>query len=483
MSAMGWWKRGVWILGAALFCPDKALAQKRNMHWLTYSNALGFHQQAPQNLGWAPLTNTISAYSDTSGQLLAHAGSTGIRGSSQQLMANHPAYPATLLGANLTQSPIFIPKPSDGSHAYFVYNRQLPASATVIGMIELDLAAQAVVDTGFTWFMPNAAVKRAGVPHSNGIDYWFVAQPRETNAYHAFLITATGLDTVPVVSLAGTIMPPGYNKNGKMIANVAGDRLITVHAPIGYDYDVELDGLMDLVAFDQQNGQINLLHTFTGLRSIEGVEFSPNGRYLYVSEFHSPFMPNSPWQRDLYQYDLEAADIDASRVVVHSNSTTYGFHPGANTLALAPDGRIYRGTYSEHILTDTAFSMIPEPDLPAPACGFVLNAFEPTAEFSALPSPMKRYHDDINIALSATQWLPDEQLRAFPNPATESIRLHGLPSGARQVIFRDALGRVARTALIPQGYINIGALAIGSYVIEVRDANGMRLGTAWVMKE
>ena len=52
--------------------------------------------------------------------------------------------------------------------------------------------------------MENAGEKLAVTQHANGIDYWLVAHKQFSNAFYAYLISATGISE-PVVSEIGTI--------------------------------------------------------------------------------------------------------------------------------------------------------------------------------------------------------------------------------------------------------------------------------------
>src|SRR5690606_29983607 len=88
-----------------------------------------------------------------------------------------------------------------------------------------------------------------------------------------------------------------------------------------------------------------------------GVAFSPNSRYLYVSSVE-----------DVYQYDTEAVDIEASMLHIAHWDGFYSPGPPFATLfdiaQLAPDGKIYIGTGNG---TDR-LHVINDPDLPGLTC-------------------------------------------------------------------------------------------------------------------
>ena len=104
--------------------------------------------------------------------------------------------------------------------------------------------------------------------------------------------------------------------------------------------------------------------------------FSPNSRYLYVSSVE-----------DVYQYDTEAPDIEASMVHIAEWDGFYSPGPPFATLfdigQLAPDGKVYiaTGNSSLHL------HVINDPDQPGVACAFVQHQLElPTYYTNSLPN-------------------------------------------------------------------------------------------------
>ncbi|MFM9027326.1 MAG: gliding motility-associated C-terminal domain-containing protein, partial [Bacteroidota bacterium] len=101
------------------------------------------------------------------------------------------------------------------------------------------------------------------------------------------------------------------------------------------------------------------------------------GRYLYVSNLLD----------GLFQFDLNATNVAASRQTV---AQVY-----AAALQLGPDCRIY--------IADGGLSAIPNPDLPAPACGYLPGAVSTSPGGSSYGLPMKViYLDDYNAQITST---------------------------------------------------------------------------------
>lgn len=96
---------------------------------------------------------------------------------------------------------------------------------------------------------------------------------------------------------------------------------------------------------------------------------------------------------------------------------------------------------------------------------------------------MKRYHDDTLSVATAIQ-RPESPLtiQAVPNPAHDRVRLLQTPPDARAFALRDATGRASLTGPIVHGFIDLGSLSTGCYLLDVLDAHGARLGLARVVK-
>ncbi|MBK8500088.1 MAG: T9SS type A sorting domain-containing protein [Flavobacteriales bacterium] len=463
------------------------LAQQRNANWLNAGVWMEFESGAPVLAPTPPQVGVGASLSDTTGQLRVYVTSAtangGLKGPDHQLADNHPD-PSILVSGDWIGRSLFVPKPGQPDHAFFIYNQTyFPGGGEVnrVGWLELDLSADhpVVVNNDFTWFTTDATRKRFAVPHANGSDYWLVLQRMDINLFQAHAISASGVDPIPVLSQTGA-WPPESWTFGMMTPNNQGDRFASVTGPGNYDWTDTTSAIAEVFHFDQATGEVSLELALPGLRRVKGVEFSPNGRFLYVAELHTPPGAYEPASRRLYQYDMEATDPIASRLLIHSHSFTSMNLPSINVLALAPDGRIYQAPD----LYGTALGIIRRPDELGLACDYVHDSFSCQTVIYSLPSPVKCYHDDsLVVALAIGERTRTTALRAYPNPARENIRIQGPAFGAALANFRDAMGRVVLTSKYANGSFDISSLASGSYVVEVCDARGTRLGAARVMKE
>ena len=473
------------ILFLALFgVPDRLWGQKRNTNWLMTGNWITFASGDPINVEDPPTSASGAALSDTSGALKVYASIEGLKDAQHTLIGNHPAYPPYPFVGGTSQTGVFVPRPGFLDGAFFLglfEDNSDGAPVRRMGILTLDLGGPgiqpAVLDTGFTWFMTDPMKKCMVVPHANGIDYWFVAQLAASNVFHAYSITGAGITGAPVISSVGPSTPMDWD-HGKMIPTLQGNRFANVVERLNYHPLTSTPESLCLHLFDDATGEVEEAVVLPDLHRIKGVEFSPSGRYLYVADFWTP-AGLSPRRRDLYQYDLEASDVAGSRVLIHTYTTNSTYGSTANVLTLGPNGKIYMAL---ELFADT-LGVIQSPDSLGAQCDFAIDAIQCPWPWITLPAPVKRYHDDALSSQRIADSSKPLMTGVHPNPTRDRVQLSGLPATAYTFMLHDPNGRIARSGTLVQNTIDISAIASGSYVIEVLDASGARLGAARVMKD
>lgn len=191
--------------------------------------------------------------------------------------------------------------------------------------------------------------------HANGRDWWLLCHKKGQLSFHKYLLDPEGfhgpyIQNLPSVSPADAFISlSGFSPDGtKLMAFFTS----VEYAVRIYDFD-RCSGLIS------NEKVINLLPDTT-LYAQWGC-FSPNSRYFYMTNYLDA----------VYQFDLEAPDIKASRIQVGARDTSwvsfYGYGTGPFAMALAPDGRIYitGGGGAVHVL-----HVIEEPDQPGLACRY-----------------------------------------------------------------------------------------------------------------
>jgi hypothetical protein len=251
------------------------------------------------------------------------------------------------------------------------------------------------------------------VRHANGNDWWIVMTRQFSDLYYKMLFTADGVDSIQMQNVG---IPEALDSRG-------GGQ--SVFSPDGTKYArYDPASQVHLFDFDRSTSELSnfqnlmILDTaFTG-----GIAISPNSRYLYVSSAIY-----------LFQFDLEATDIQASKVLI---GTYDGFlDPFATNfwkMQLAPDCRIYmhstNGVRSMHV--------IQHPDRKGLDCNFQQHALLlPSNNSLGFPNfPNYRlgvtatYPCDSTIAFKTLVAIDDvlrekNEVKLYPNPTTEVIHL------------------------------------------------------------
>jgi hypothetical protein len=271
--------------------------------------------------------------------------------------------------------------------------------------------------------------------HSNGRDWWVMIPKSRTNCYFLVLVTPEGVGT-PKLTCTG--IP--YNKfedSGQSCFSPDGKKFVRFNRDNGvhiYDFDNTAGELSNETWF-----KINDLGSY-----VVGAAISPNSRYLYISGFDK-----------LLQYDLNAADIEASRLLLAvPDNVPDPFVPSVFALsALAPDGKIYIASVSSH----TSLHVIHRPDchglysLPERR-GLSLTSWN----YSTIPNmPHFRnepstYPCDSFVVHTYTPIDGREAVVVFPNPATDQVNIylnHPLPNASWWVL-HDQLGQEIKRVLL-----------------------------------
>jgi hypothetical protein len=171
---------------------------------------------------------------------------------------------------------------------------------------------------------PPTTEKLTAVKHCNGVDYWIIDHPFNSNTFNAYLLTSSGINLTPVVSNIGT-MQSGTTLNtiGYLKASPNGKKLalgILQYIPI-----------LEIFDFNNLTGQISNPITITyPTYGVYGIAFSPDSYKIYATIYNGL----------LYQYDLSsnsASAIIASQTIIPDSIMPYNI----GALQLAPNGKIY----------------------------------------------------------------------------------------------------------------------------------------------
>jgi hypothetical protein len=264
--------------------------------------------------------------------------------------------------------------------------------------------------------------------HANGQDWWIICPYRYVNGYHKILLTNAG-----VVSVTEQYI--GQSRENGILSQITFSHDGTLFAHCTNDVGLQLYDF-DRATGEFSNPRFYPIEPDFGVQA--GVNFSPSGRFMYAS---NDFV--------LYQYDLWAADVGASRILIAEYD---GYADPIPThfymLQLGPDCKLYMFCPS-----CTTIHVIREPDLPGLACEVVQNDVQlpwgmrgwaapsyPNYRLGALGEPV------ISCGpLSGTAPPPPVEagLHLYPNPAgiAVTVEWEGAPLSAGMITVRNSTGK------------------------------------------
>jgi hypothetical protein len=378
------------------------------------------------------------------------------------------------------QNFMILPWPGRPSHyLYFHYSIESDFYTATTYYSEIDMNANSglgkvIKKNQILWELDTIGDSVSAVRHGNGRDWWVVIPEHLGSIFRFYLITP---DTIEgpytqnwniqeanhVVSGLNTVFSPNGQKFVRMTYSSPPSMFI-------YDFDRCSGQLSNPVRID-----VDLPDTVT---YAPWIAISPNSRYLYLQLA----------QTRLYQYDLEALDIETSAQFIGEYDgfkSEDGFPTTFHAMALAPNNKIYmslaNGTHFLHT--------IHAPDLPGIACDFRQHDVDlPTSNKFFLPNfPNYRLYDlpgspcdtlGINTPVAAKELgasqVPDMALT--PNPAAESLTI-GLQNAAiGRISIADMTGRIwfstTKTAGQSTFEVNTGHLPAGIYVVSFQSEAG-----------
>lgn len=344
-----------------MFVHALSLAQLEANTWHFGLNAgLNFNTNPPTvtTTGQIFSREGVATVSDkTTGQLLFYSEGTTVWNRNHAVMPNGNG----LLGDfSSTQSAIAVPKPGSATRYY------LFTTALLKGMYysEVDMAlaggnGDIVAGTKNTLLISGSesSEKLIAVQHCNGAEYWVITHKLFSNSFVVYLVNAAGVQPGITYNIGALLADAnGWTGVGYLKLSPTGNRLAHVIGPAASG----LQSNVELLNFDNKTGIISgPVTVLTNFNFPYGAEFSPRGRYLYISENLG---------RRIFQYDLAAANINGSQVLIQPPNINYG------ALQLGPDGKIYVAAENGYNVGYNFLGRIENPDAAGTACNFVPNA-------------------------------------------------------------------------------------------------------------
>ncbi|MBL7930244.1 MAG: T9SS type A sorting domain-containing protein [Bacteroidia bacterium] len=356
-------------------------AQKRNYIWCFGDSAgIDFNNiSSPSVFSTGNDTHGSNcAIADSSGNLLFYASTSylpyylsgnvymgAIFNKNHTLMANGDSS----IGLLFYNEVIIIPLPSDDSLYYVFFAGVGPIYGLYYTLVNLNAnGGLGIVLSKNNQLVPFAQIDCLNaIKHGNGRDWWLFFRQRypssftPNNEFYSFLISPAGITNFSMQNV-GSLQTDGggkltFSKNGNILIYSGWRGLIEK-----YDFD-RCTGIISNPITIQPENTVNFDTLWVSN------EISPNSNILYVS--------TSDFTSFLFQYDLTAPNIAASRQTIWS--TNYPVNSGG-TLKRGPNDKIYlacRYTNAVYPYPDSVFNMynmnlsvINQPDSLGAACDF-----------------------------------------------------------------------------------------------------------------
>jgi hypothetical protein len=304
--------------------------------------------------------------------------------------------------------------------------------------------------------------------HTNGKDWWILV-PMLYGGYSRLLLNETGLEG-PFFQDIGIVPTEDGEGGGQAVFTPDGSH---------YAMYASRDGVF-LYDFDAETGLLSNFRflTFEGSDNVGGVAFSSNSRFLYVSTVFK-----------IYQFDLEAVDIQSSQITVAEYDGYQSPFPTHFWLQqLAPDCRIYINS-SNGV---DVLHVIKYPNRPGLECEVIQHGVQlPFVHGISLPNfPHYRTGTsypicDSTLVLNITTpvfELPDPaqlQLSVYPNPASEVLHIRFTDPVEKALVWHlyNAIGQRVMSREIgvweEEVKVDVGSLPGGIYFYGVEDSGNL----------
>ena len=403
----------------------------------------------------------------TNGAYLANAtGDTMYNGTWLNPSAYTSNYPE---GLYISQACLILPKP-DAPGIYYLFHGTIDDQVTSVAHYLYLTTIDMSLDGGLGGVVTKNQVlindtlnagRITAVRHANGRDWWVFCHKVNTNSFHRLLVTPYGVSVDGTQSI-GIIRPRDH---GQICFSPDGSKFAYYWGQFNQD--------LEIFDFDRCTGLFaNPVHILINdANSMGGVAFSPSSRFLYVSSVE-----------DVYQYDTEAPDIEASMVQIAHWDSTYSPFPPLATLfdiaQLAPDGEIYIGTGNS---TDK-LHVIHDPDSAGLACNIEQHGIALPRYFNNSLPNHPNYHlgpidGSVCDSLGINAGVLDDELlaavSAYPNPSNGDFTLsYAAQPTVGELELRDLSGRLVLRERMPQWSqvhrVNLAGEASGMYHCTLR---------------
>lgn len=443
------------LLISCAFLSNFSNAQHSTDNWFFGVNA-ALHFPGPTVITGSGLVTTegCASISNSTGGILFYTDGISVWNRNNVVMPNGTGL---MGGTSSTQSALIVPKPGS-INLYYIFTVDEDGGPDGFRYSIVDMTLDGGNGDVLTPNVPvlnNVTEKLTAVQKINSSDYWILVHEWGSDAFYAYTLDASGLQSTPVISYTGSVHTNSQIQNtyGQMKFNTCGTAIALA---IGYLNTIEL------FDFDQTTGIVSNPMTIPMTDHVYGIEFAPGNELLYAGCYD----PSST----LVQFDLSshnATTISNSRVTLSSTPDIYG-------IQLANDGAIYVSrSWSSYL------GRIENPDVPGTGCNYNDNGvfLDPNSvgvtSGLGLPGFIQSSFKspEQNCLLNTISDHNFETLSIKPNPSYSGFTIH--PDKATSIQVYDNLGKEIMNVSIDENEFTFGnELTSGIYFMRV-DGSGI----------
>jgi hypothetical protein len=308
--------------------------------------------------------------------------------------------------------------------------------------------------------------------HGDGINWWLFKQAWDTNMVYKFLVTADsiynyGTQSFPILNLGW------LDLSGQTMFNNEGTQYAICIRSAGHPVDSiqpgeVLPGKFMVADFDRCSGEISNPKVYQKKpetchnpatpncleNATQGLCFSPNGRFIYVTDYSN-----------IKQLDLWDSDTNTQWSLVAEMDTTWNEFQTYSSIYPGPDGRIYVGNWNGF---SNAMSAILYPDNKGAACGWSPKYLRfKNIGVDALPC-MPNYHlgklpGCATVGVSS-YYSSKEEFEVYPNPSSTKIVVRCRMSDVCKELY-NSIGQLVLST--KENEIDVYNLSRGIYYLKV----------------
>lgn len=412
----------------------------------------------------------VATMSDNNtGELLFYTNSEWVMNKAHDTIPNSNLIPN---GNTITQV-LILEKPGSSSIYYIITSEVQGFSGQHLRFHAIDMTMNGglggVLFKDSVLFNSPCTEKITAIKHSNGTDFWIVGHEYNTSNYLAFQVSATGVNTAPVVTSIGKVHgDPSYaSAVGELKASPNGQKIASVTLSLPnielFDFNKTTGALSNLITIPAIAGYDGLNNPISNLY---GLSFSKNSKMLYATQWLSSDSLSKIIQVNVSSND--STQISNSKKTIFSTS-----EKNLYSLKLAPDEKIYVAQNP----TKNYLGRINFPDSLGMSCGYVDSAISLGASHSGwgLNNLMEynEYCTELPNEISEVESKPSFILS--PNPCADVLEVN-ISEGSSFAYYQIQISSLTGQLLLSNAKLHSGSnkmdvknLPVGLYVYRIFD--------------